>query len=135
MLYSEIKKHIDTMIDEIDAGKEECQKVISFNLIRDQNVPTTIRAKLIYPLDQIKFTIFCPFFLIQPDFEFSEIYKQGIEEDYFKLLRMISKFTTLVDMLRAWVKNEAPDMIRWGEGVIFDKNGKTTKIPFTFLQR
>lgn len=135
MLYTTIKKHIDEMIDEIAAGKEECQKMISCELIKGQNIPITITAKLIYPLDQIKFTLFCPFLLIYPDVRFIEIYRQGIEEDYFQLLRLISKFTTLVDMLKDWVQKEVPNMIKWGEGVIFDKNGRTTKIPYSFFQR
>ncbi len=135
MLYTIIKKHIDEMIDEIAAGKEECQKMISCELIKGQNIPITITAKLIYPLEQIKFTLFCPFLLIYPDVRFIEIYRQGIEEDYFKLLRLISKFTTLVDMLKDWVQKEVPNMIKWGEGVIFDKNGRTTKIPYSFFQR
>jgi len=130
MLYSQIKNSIDEMVEEIQAGKEECKKVITFNLIKDQNVPTTIQAKLLYPLDQIKFTIFCPFLLVDPIVEFAEIYQLGSEEDYFRLLKLISKFSTMVDMIRAWVIKEAPDMIRWGEGVIFDKNGRTTKIPY-----
>lgn len=133
MLYSQIKRCIDEMLEEIEAGKEECKKIITFNLIRDQNVPTTIQAKLLYPLDQVKITIFCPFLLVEPDIEFVEIYKIGSDEDYFRLLRLISKFATMVDMVKAWVEKEAPDMIRWGEGVIFDKNGKTTKIPFVFF--
>lgn len=120
------------MLEEIEAGKEECKRVITFNLIRDQNVPTTIQAKLLYPLDQVRITIFCPFLLVEPDVEFVEIYKMGSDEDYFRLLRLISKFATTVDMIKAWVAKDAPDMIRWGEGVIFDKNGKTTKIPFIF---
>jgi hypothetical protein len=135
MLYTTIKKHIDEMIEEIDAGKEECQKMISCELIKGQNIPITITAKLIYPLDQIKFTLFCPFLLVYPDVRFIEIYRQGIEEDYFQLLRLISKFTTLVDMLKDWVQKEVPNMIKWGEGVIFDKNGRTTKIPYSFFQR
>jgi hypothetical protein len=133
MLYSAIKNNIDLMIDEISAGKEECSKKLSFNLIRDQNIPTIINAKLIYPLDQIKFTLYCPFLLVYPDVEFIEIYRMDEEEDYFNLLRLISKFSTLIDMLKAWVEKEAPDMIRWGEGVIFDKNGRTTKIPYTLF--
>jgi hypothetical protein len=135
MLYSSIKKNVDIMIDEISAGKEECQKMISYNLIRDQNIPITIKAKLIYPLEQIKFTLFCPFLLVYPDIEFAEIYRQGLEDDYFKLLRLISKFSTVVEMLKGWIEKEAPHMIRWGEGVIFDKNGRTTKIPSSFFQR
>lgn len=135
MLYTTIKKHIDEMIDEISAGKEECHQMILYNLIRNQNIPITINAKLIYPLNQIKFSLFCPFLLVYPDVSFEEIYKQGIEEDYFNLLRLISKFSTLVDMLKDWVQKEVPNMIKWGEGVIFDKNGRTTKIPYSFFQR
>ena len=123
------------MIDEISAGKEECHQMILYNLIRNQNIPITINAKLIYPLNQIKFSLFCPFLLVYPDVSFEEIYKQGIEEDYFNLLRLISKFSTLVDMLKDWVQKEVPNMIKWGEGVIFDKNGRTTKIPYSFFQR
>lgn len=135
MLYTTIKKHIDEMIDEISAGKEECHQMILYNLIRNQNIPITINAKLIYPLNQIKFSLQCPFLLVYPDVSFEEIYKQGIEEDYFNLLRLISKFSTLVDMLKDWVQKEVPNMIKWGEGVIFDKNGRTTKIPYSFFQR
>jgi len=135
MLYTTIKESIDIMIDEISAGKEECYKMTSFNLIRDQNIPISIKAKLLYPLDQIRFTLFCPFLLVEPDVEFVEIYRQGNEEDYYKILRLISKFTTLVEMLKKWVEKEVPNMIRWGEGVIFDKNGRTTKIPYSLFQR
>ena len=134
MLYSTIKKDVDFMIEEIAAGKEECNKLLSVNLLRDQNIPITIKAKLIYPLNQVKFVLFCPFLLVHPDVEFSEIYRQGVEEDYFKLLRLVSKFSTLVDMLKVWVEEEVPNMIRWGEGVVFDKNGRTTKIPHSFFQ-
>ena len=135
MLYTTIKKHIDEMIDEISAGREECHQMILFNLIRNQNIPININAKLIYPLKQIKFSLHCPFLLIYPDISFEEIYRQGIEEDYFNLLKLISKFATLVDMLKDWVQKEVPNMIKWGEGVIFDKNGRTTKIPYSFFQR
>ena len=135
MLYSAIKKNIDEMIEDIEAGKEECHKMISCHLISDQNIPITINAKLIYPLNQIRFSLFCPFLLIYPDVEFIEIYRQGNEEDYFKLLRLTSRFSTLIDMLKAWIEKEVPNMIRWGEGVVFDKNGRTTKIPYSFFQR
>ena len=135
MFYTTIKKHIDEMIDEISAGREECHQMILFNLIRNQNIPININAKLIYPLKQIKFSLHCPFLLIYPDISFEEIYRQGIEEDYFNLLKLISKFATLVDMLKDWVQKEVPNMIKWGEGVIFDKNGRTTKIPYSFFQR
>ncbi len=135
MLYSQLKELIDEMIDEIGAGKEECYKMTSFNLIRDQNVPITIKSKLLYPLDHIRFTLFCPFLLVNPDVEFVEIYKQGDEEDYYKILRLISRFSTLIEMLKKWVEEETPNMIRWGEGVIFDKNGRTTKIPFSFFDK
>jgi hypothetical protein len=130
-----LKESIDSMIDDISAGKEECYKISSFNLIRDQNVPITIRAKLLYPLEQIKFTLFCPFLLVNSDVEFVEIIRQDNEEDYYKLLRLISRFTTLIEMLKQWVEKETPNMIRWGEGVIFDKNGRTTKIPFTLFSK
>ena len=50
---------------------------------------SSIITKLIYPLEQIKFTLYCPFLLIYPDVKFIEIYRQGIEEDYFKLLRQL----------------------------------------------
>jgi len=133
MMYNEIKNYIDQMIDDIEHGKEECQKMISFNLIKEQNIPAMLKAKLLYPLDQIKFTLFCPFLMVHPDVEFSEIYSQGIEEDYFKILRLVSRFVTVIDMLRSWVQTEVPDMIRWGEGVIYDKNGRTTKLPTTFF--
>lgn len=133
MLYSEIKKHVEIMMEDIQAGKEECQKTISFNLIRDQNIPITIISKLLYPLNQIKYTLYCPFLLVSPEVDFSEIYRIDEEEDYFKILRLISRFSTLLDMLKDWVNKEVPDMIRWGEGVIFDKNGRTTKIPSEFF--
>jgi hypothetical protein len=135
MLYSEIKKNMELMIEDITAGKEECQKVLSFNLIRDQNVPITVKSKLLYPLEQIKFSIYCPFLLVTPDVEFAEIYRLGEEEDFFKLLRLISKFATVLDMMKEWIEKDAPDMIRWGEGVIFDKQGRTTKIPFTMFNK
>ena len=135
MLYTQIKKQVDFMIEEIAAGKEECQTLVSYNLIRDQSIPITINAKLLYPLDQIKFNIYCPFLLVFPDIEFVEIYKKNDDEDYFKLLRLISKFSTLIDMLKNWVEKEVPNMIRWGEGVIFDKNGRTTKIPYSFFHK
>ncbi len=135
MLYSMLKESIDSMIDDISAGKEECYKISSFNLIRDQNVPITIRAKLLYPLEQIRFTLFCPFLLVNSDVEFVEIIRQDNEEDYYKLLRLLSRFTTLIEMLKQWVEKEAPNMIRWGEGVIFDKNGRTTKIPYSLFPK
>jgi hypothetical protein len=135
MLYSEMKKNIDLMLEEISAGREECYKMSSFNLIRDQNIPISIKAKLLYPINHIKFTFFCPFLLVHPDVEFTEIYKLDHEEDYYKVLRLISRFTTLVDMLKLWVQKEVPDMIRWGEGVIFDRNGRTTRIPYSLFQK
>ncbi|HOV15085.1 MAG TPA: hypothetical protein PK771_12425 [Spirochaetota bacterium] len=66
MLYSSIKECVDRMVDEISAGKEECYEIISFNLIKDQNVPITVRGKLIYPLNQIKMSLYCPFYWLSP---------------------------------------------------------------------
>jgi len=130
MLYSVIRESIDSMIDEISAGKEECYEILSFNLINNQNVPVTVRVRLIYPLNQIHVSLYCPFLLVEPDIEFQEIYRKGIEEDDFRLMRLISKFSTTLERLQAWIEKEVPDMIRWGEGVIFDKNGRTRKIPY-----
>ena len=56
--------------------------------------------------------------------------KEDVVEDELRLMRIIAKFTSILDRMKIWISNEAPDMIRWGEGVIFDKNGKTKKIPF-----
>ncbi len=130
MFYSKVKKTIEGMIDDIYAGKEECTEVISYNLIKDQSVPVTLYAKLLYPLNQIKISIYCPFLLVEPDVKFEEIYKEDVVEDELRLMRIIAKFTSILDRMKIWISNEAPDMIRWGEGVIFDKNGKTKKIPF-----
>lgn len=130
MFYSKIKNTIEQMIDDIYAGKEECTEVISYNLIRDQSVPVTLNAKLLYPLNQIKISIYCPFLLVEPDVKFEEIYQQDHVEDELSLMRLIAKFTSILDRMKIWISNEAPDMIRWGEGVIFDKNGKTKKIPY-----
>ena len=47
MLYSAIKKNIDEMIEDIEAGKEECHKMISCHLINNQNIPVTIKAVFI----------------------------------------------------------------------------------------
>jgi len=130
MFYSKVKKTIEAMIDDIYAGKEECTEVISYNLIKDQSVPVTLYAKLLYPLNQIKISIYCPFLLVEPDVKFEEIYKEDVVEDELRLMRIIARFTSILDRMKIWISNEAPDMIRWGEGVIFDKNGKTKKIPF-----
>jgi hypothetical protein len=130
MLYSMIRQSIDSMVEEIAAGKEECYEILSFNLIKDQNVPVTVRVKLIYPLNQVKVSLYCPFLLVDPDIEYQEIYRQGIEEDEFRLMRLISKFSTTLERLQSWIEKDVPDMIRWGEGVIFDKNGRTKKIPY-----
>ena len=135
MLYSQIKRNVDVMIEDIAAGKEECHEMISYNLIGNQNLPISISAKLLYPLEQIKFELFCSFLLTGSEVEFVEVYRQNVEDDYFKLLRLISKFSTLLDMLKSWIEKEMPDMIRWGEGVIFDKNGRTTKIPYSILHK
>ncbi len=134
MLYERIKKIIDEMLDEIYAGKEECYEIISFNLIRDQNLPITIEAKLLYPLNKIKVSLFCPFLVVDPPILFEEIYRREEEEDdQFKLMRLVAKFSTTLERLKEWVETEAPDMIRWGEGVIFDNNGRSKKIPFPFV--
>ena len=133
MLYDLIKTSVDNMVEEISAGKEECYEILSFNLIRDQNVPITVRAKLIYPLNQIKISLYCPFLLVEPDVDFQEIYKKNTPDDEFRLMRLISKFSTTLERLKTWVEKEVPDMIRWGEGVIFDKNGRTRKIPYPIV--
>jgi hypothetical protein len=130
MLYSIIRQSIDSMVEEISAGKEECYEVLSFHLIKDQNVPITVRVKLIYPLNQIRVSLYCPFLLVEPEVEFQEIYRQSVEEDEFRLMKLISKFSTTLERLQTWIETEVPDMIRWGEGVIFDKNGRTKKIPY-----
>ena len=130
MLYSQIKGSIDKILDEIKAGKEECYDVLSFNLIKDQNVPITVRVKLLYPLNQIKVTFFCPFLLVDSEVVYEEIFRFNVVEDELKLMKLISKFTTTLERLKSWIENEVPDMIRWGEGVIFDKNGRTKRIPF-----
>jgi len=132
MLYDRIKKVIDEMLEEIYAEKEECYEIISFNLIRDQNLPITIETKLLYPLNKIKISLYCPFLLVEPDITFEEIYRQGHEEDQFKLMRLIAKFSTTLERLKEWVETEAPEMIRWGEGVIFDSNGRARRIPYPF---
>ncbi len=130
MLYKEIKDCVDKMVDEVSAGKEEYSKVISYNLIRDQNIPITIRGKLMYPLKQIKISLYSPFLLTEPDVAFEEIYRSGSEEDELRLMKLISKFVSILERLKEWIENDTPDMIRWGEGVIFDKNGRTKKIPY-----
>lgn len=134
MLYNLIKESVDRMVEEISAGKEECYEVLSFNLIREQNIPVTVRCKLIYPLNQMKVSLYCPFLLVEPDIIYEEIYKKGVEDDEFRLMKLISKFSTTLERLKEWVEKEVPDMIRWGEGVIFDKNGRTKRIPFPATQ-
>ena len=62
MLYSQIKESIDKMLEEIKAGKEECYDILSFNLIKDQNVPVNVRVKLLYPLNRLKFLFFVRFY-------------------------------------------------------------------------
>jgi len=130
MLYSMIKISVDNMLDEISAGKEECYEVLSYNLIKDQNVPITVTTRLLYPLNQINVSLHCPFLLVDQEIEYQEIYRQGVEEDEFRLMRLISKFSTTLERLQSWINKEVPDMIRWGEGVIFDKNGRTKRIPY-----
>jgi hypothetical protein len=134
MLYSVIKNNIDSMIEDISAGKEECFEILSYNLIRDQNVPITIKAKLLYPLNQIKIVIYCPFLLVDHEVDFSEVLFMDSDDDYIKVLQLVSKFTTTLEMLKHWIEREVPDMIRWGEGVIFDKNGRTKKIPLNLFK-
>ncbi|MCG8570462.1 MAG: hypothetical protein MJB14_10005 [Spirochaetes bacterium] len=129
MLYNQIKEIIDEMIEEVYTGKEECKEVMSYHLIRDQNVPITIDVTMIYPLGQIRITLFCPFLLVDPDVKFEEIFKQDVPEDEFRLMRLIARFSTLLERLKEWIHSDVPEMIRWGEGVIFDKNGRTKKIP------
>lgn len=133
MFYDKIKNIIEEMIDDIYAGKEECSEVISFNLIRDQNVPITIEAKMLYPLSKVKITFRCAFLLVDPSVTFEEIYQKDEVEDEIRMLRLVARFTTLLEKLRKWVEVEAPDMVKWGEGVIFDKNGRTKKIPFPII--
>lgn len=130
MLYTQIKSCIDSMLEEISAGKEECYDILSFNLIKDQNVPITVRIKLLYPLNQIKVSFYCPFLLVDTDVQFEEIFQQNQVEDELRLMKLISKFSTTLERLKSWIENEVPDMIRWGEGVIFDKNGRTKRIPY-----
>lgn len=134
MLYDTIKQIIDNMIEEVSAGREECMEIISFNLIRDQNIPITIRAKMLYPLGQIRISLYCSFLLVSPNIKFEEIYKREVTDDEFRLLRLIARFSTLLEKLQVWINNEVPDMIRWGEGVIFDKNGRTKKIPYPVVE-
>lgn len=133
MIYNRIKNIIDEMLEEIYAGKEECYEIISFNLIRDQNIPITIETKLLYPLNKIKISLFCPFLVVEPPVLFEEIYRKDKEEDQLQLMRLIAKFSTTLERLKEWVETEVPDMIRWGEGVIFDNNGRAKKIPFPFV--
>ena len=130
MLYFLIKESVDKMVEEISAGKEECHEILSFNLVKDQNVPITVRGKLIYPLNQIKISLYCPFLLVEPDIAFEEIYRKGVEEDEFRLMKLISKFSATLERLKEWILKDIPDMIRWGEGVVFDKNGRTKRIPY-----
>lgn len=131
MFYKLVKETVLEMIDDIYAGKEECVKVISYNLNADQCVPVTLYAKLLYPLNQIKISFHCPFLLVDPTVKFEELYREDEVEDELRLMRLIARFTSILDRMKIWISNEAPDMIRWGEGVIFDKNGKTKKIPFS----
>ncbi|HOV15084.1 MAG TPA: hypothetical protein PK771_12420 [Spirochaetota bacterium] len=72
--------------------------------------------------------------LVEPDIVFEEIYRKGVEDDEFRLMRLISKFSATLERLKEWVEKEVPDMIRWGEGVIFDKNGRTKRIPYPATQ-
>jgi len=128
-LYWDIKNSIEYMIDEISAGKSECEKSLSFNLIRDINVPVTIRAKFIAPLSQIELELYCPFLLVDSSIQYREYCKKDSIEDEIKILRLISRFSVILDTLKKWIESNVPDMIRWSEGVVFDKNGRTKKIP------
>ena len=130
MLYDRIRSVINDITEEMLAGREECHEIVSFNLIRDQNVPITIETKLLYPLRQIKVSLFCPFLLVDPEVEYEEIYQKGVEDDELRLMKLIAKFTTTLERLKAWIRDDCPDMIRWGEGVIFDKSGRARRIPY-----
>jgi hypothetical protein len=130
MLYSQIKKIIENMIDEIYTGREECSEVISYNLIKDQNVPITISATMIFSLGQIKISLSCPFLMIDESVKFEEIYMHDVADDEYRLMRLIAQFSSLLEKLKEWIHRDAPDMIRWGEGVIFDINGRTQRIPY-----
>lgn len=130
MLYKDIKDSIQEMIDDINAGKEECQRFLSFNLIKGQDVPIVISADLIYSLNQIRISLYCPFLLVEPDIKFVEIIREDNIDDELRLMRLISKFTTILEKIKSWIETDVSDMIRWGEGVIFDKNGRTKKIPY-----
>ncbi len=130
MLYNNLRMVMDKMIEEIDVGKEECQSVLSFNLMKGQAVPITINAYNIYQLSQIKFIIVCPFLHSPDETDYIEIYRLGHDEDYINILRLISRFVTTLEMIKDWIQKEVPDMIRWGEGVIFDRNGRTKKVPY-----
>ncbi len=130
MLYNNLRVVFDKMIEEIDAGKEECQSVLSFNLLKGQAVPITIKGFNIYQLNQIRFLIICPFLHSPDETDYIEFYRLGHDEDYINILRLISRFVTTLEMIKEWIQKEVPDMIRWGEGVIFDKNGRTKKVPY-----
>ncbi len=130
MLYSMIMNSIEYMIEEISAGKNECEKSLSFNLIRDLNVPIIIRAKLLSPLAQIELELFCPFLLVDPSIQYKEYCKKNFFEDEVKIMRLASRFSLTLEKLKSWIEINMPDIIRWSEGVVFDKNGRTKKIPF-----
>ena len=130
MLYSMIMNSIEYMVEEISAGKSECEKSLSFNLIRDLNVPITIKAKLISQLSQIEIELFCPFLLVDPSIQYKEYCKKSFQEDEVKIMRLVSRFSLILEKLQSWIVSNMPDIIRWSEGVVFDKNGRTKKIPF-----
>jgi len=130
MLYSMIMNSIEYMIDEISAGKNECEKSLSFNLIRDLNVPITIRARTIPALSQVEVELFCPFLLVDSSIQYKEFCKKDSQEDEVKIMRLVSRFSLTLEKLQSWIASNMPDIIRWSEGVVFDKNGRTKKIPF-----
>lgn len=129
MLYKSIKENIDSMVDDIAAGREECFEKLSYNIMGDQNVPINITAKLLYPLNQIQFSLYCPILLVTDDVEYIVVYHLDSEENYFEILQLISRFSTTLDRIKNWIEKEVPNMIKWGEGVVFDHHGRTKKIP------
>jgi hypothetical protein len=62
--------------------------------------------------------------------KYEEIYQPDNEIYDFNLRNLLADFSATLEGLSEWVSLECPDMIRWGEGVVFDHNGRAKPIPF-----
>ena len=130
MLYEKMRDVIDRMVEDVYAGKAECRQVISYTLIGHHNVPITITCKLLYPLSQIRVSLYCPFLVTENEHRYEELYQPDNADYDFNLRNMLADFAATLEGLSEWISVECPDMIRWGEGVVFDHNGRARAIPF-----